>query len=79
MLVQYAGSLVGWDFCIILQVTPIVLQGLIPNTHYEVWLVLCRLVPLMFQPVIENISEYIVSITLLTVKRNEPSEHAAVT
>ncbi|KII94845.1 hypothetical protein PLICRDRAFT_693166 [Plicaturopsis crispa FD-325 SS-3] len=57
-LVQYAGSLVGRDFRVILQVAPAVLHGLIPQSHYEGWLALCRLAPLVFQPVIEDLDIY---------------------
>lgn len=60
-LVQYAGSLVGRDFRVILQVAPAVLHGLIPAAHYEGWLSLCKLAPLMFQPVIEHLPTYLVS------------------
>ncbi|KZT19673.1 hypothetical protein NEOLEDRAFT_1158985 [Neolentinus lepideus HHB14362 ss-1] len=58
-LVQYAGSLVGRDFRLILQVAPSVLQGLIPDVHYQGWLALCRLAPLLFQPMIDNLPEYL--------------------
>ncbi|KAJ7110945.1 hypothetical protein C8R44DRAFT_742719 [Mycena epipterygia] len=58
MYVQYAGSLVGRDFRVILQVAPVVLHGLIPAAHYEGWLALCKLAPLMFQPAIEDLTVY---------------------
>ena len=58
--VQYAGSLVGRDFRVILQVAPAVLQGMIPDTHYEAWLALCRLAPLLFQPLISDLATYMV-------------------
>lgn len=57
--VQYAGSLVGRDFRIILQVAPSVLQGLIPDVHYQAWLTLCHLAPMIFQPAISNLTEYL--------------------
>ncbi|EPQ49898.1 hypothetical protein GLOTRDRAFT_16972, partial [Gloeophyllum trabeum ATCC 11539] len=57
-LVQYAGSLVGRDFRLILQVGPSVLHGLILETHYKGWLALCRLAPLLFQPSIEHMDIY---------------------
>lgn len=59
-LVQYAGSLVGRDFRIILQVAPAVLRGLLPDTIYEAWLALCRMAPLLYQPKITNINDYLV-------------------
>ncbi|TFY75510.1 hypothetical protein EWM64_g8502 [Hericium alpestre] len=39
-LVNYAGSLTGRDFCIIVQVTPAVLYGMIPDAAYEAWIAL---------------------------------------
>lgn len=57
-LVYYAGSLVGRDFRAVLQVAPAVLYNMIPNEAYEAWLALCRLAPLIFQPVIENWQAY---------------------
>lgn len=60
-LVQYAGSLVGRDFRVILQVAPAVLYGLLPAEAYEAWLALCRLAPLIFQPVIHDFPAYEVS------------------
>ncbi|KAK7696332.1 hypothetical protein QCA50_000986 [Cerrena zonata] len=41
ILVQYAKSLTGCDFCIIVQVAPAVLLDLIPVESYEAWLALC--------------------------------------
>ncbi|KAF7354451.1 hypothetical protein MVEN_01134200 [Mycena venus] len=57
--VQYAGSLVGRDFRVILQVALVVLHGLIPQAHYDGWVALCKLTPLMFQPVIEHLPTYL--------------------
>ncbi|KAJ7340738.1 hypothetical protein DFH08DRAFT_811931 [Mycena albidolilacea] len=57
--VQYAGSLVGRDFRVILQVALVVLHGLIPQVHYDGWVALCKLTPLMFQPVIEHLPTYL--------------------
>ncbi|KAH9915703.1 hypothetical protein B0H21DRAFT_713573 [Amylocystis lapponica] len=51
-LVQYAGSLVA----------PSVLHGMIPEEAYEAWVALCRLAPLVFQPAIENLLEYLISL-----------------
>lgn len=64
-LVQYAGSLNGGDFRIILQVAPAVLHGLIPDTHYEGWLALCRLAPIVFQPAIHQLDSYLVRQSLV--------------
>ncbi|KAJ7471360.1 hypothetical protein B0H11DRAFT_1613510, partial [Mycena galericulata] len=49
-LVQYAGSLAGRDFRLVLQLAPAVLYGLIPERAYDAWLALCRLAPIVFQP-----------------------------
>ncbi|KAJ7719255.1 hypothetical protein B0H14DRAFT_3098620 [Mycena olivaceomarginata] len=57
--VQYAGSLVGRDFRVILQVALVVLHGLIPQAHYDGWVSLCRLTPLMFQPAIDHLPTYL--------------------
>jgi hypothetical protein len=67
--VQYAGSLNGSDFRVILQLAPSVLQGLIPQTHYDAWLALCRLAPLLFQPDIDNLSLYLVSVKTVLLRR----------
>ncbi|KAJ7223787.1 hypothetical protein C8J57DRAFT_1013640, partial [Mycena rebaudengoi] len=58
-LVQYAGSLTGRDFHLILQLVPAVLYGLIPDKAYEAWLALCRLAPMVFQPEITDLSSYL--------------------
>ncbi|KAJ7435525.1 hypothetical protein B0H11DRAFT_1639797, partial [Mycena galericulata] len=58
MYVQYAGSLVGRDFRVILQVEPVVLHGLIHAAHYQGWLALCKLGPPIFQPAIEDLAIY---------------------
>lgn len=69
-LVYYAGSLVGRDFRAVLQVAPAILYDMIPSEAYEAWLALCRLAPLIFQPVITNRTRYEVS----TVNRIELDE-----
>ncbi|KDQ53774.1 hypothetical protein JAAARDRAFT_209796 [Jaapia argillacea MUCL 33604] len=38
---------------------PAVLQGMIPDNHYEAWLALCRLAPIIFQPTINNLPVYL--------------------
>ena len=60
-LVQYAGSLTGRDFRIIAQVAPYVLYDLVPPACLDVWVSLCNLVPVVWQPTIVDIDEYIVS------------------
>ncbi|KIK49825.1 hypothetical protein GYMLUDRAFT_253531 [Collybiopsis luxurians FD-317 M1] len=54
-LVQYAGSLTGCDFRIIAQTVPFVIHDFkVSSNCRETWLALCRLVPLIWQPQIEN-------------------------
>jgi hypothetical protein len=60
-LVQYAGSLTGQDFRIITQIAPYVLYDLVPRVCFDTWVLLCNLVPLLWQPAIADIDEYIVS------------------
>ncbi|KAJ7436186.1 hypothetical protein FB451DRAFT_1379084 [Mycena latifolia] len=57
--VQYAGSLVGRDFRVILQVVLVVLHGLIPQAHYNGWVALCKLALFMFQPAIEDMPSHL--------------------
>ncbi|KAI0260095.1 hypothetical protein BC834DRAFT_973700 [Gloeopeniophorella convolvens] len=57
-LVKYAGSLTGRDFRVIMQVGPAVLHGLLPAVIWDAWLALCRLGPLVFQPMCNNLDEY---------------------
>ena len=63
-LVTYAGSLTGRDFRIISQVAPFVLYDLVPSTCYQAWLALCALVPLIWQPEINDLEPYLVSTAL---------------
>jgi hypothetical protein len=58
--VQYAGSLTGSSFRVIAQVAPFVLYDLVPPECYEAWLALCDLVPLIWQPKILSLDNYIV-------------------
>ncbi|KAH9071129.1 hypothetical protein EDB83DRAFT_2221412 [Lactarius deliciosus] len=58
-LVQYAGSLTGRDFHIIAQVAPYVLYDLVPTACFDAWVSLSNLVPLIWQPSIADIDEYV--------------------
>lgn len=62
-LVNYARSLVGRDFCAIVQAAPFVLQGLngISTESLDVWLALSRVITLVWQPEIQHIENHIVS------------------
>ncbi|EJD51251.1 hypothetical protein AURDEDRAFT_159655 [Auricularia subglabra TFB-10046 SS5] len=66
-LVTYAGSLVGRDFRAIAQAAPFVLHGgLVSADCYRAWVELAALVPLVWQPVIESMDEYIVSLLFVS-------------
>ncbi|KZV90434.1 hypothetical protein EXIGLDRAFT_649329, partial [Exidia glandulosa HHB12029] len=58
-LVTYAGSLVGRDFRSIAQAAPFVLHGMVSAESYEAWVALSLLVPLVWQPVIDDMDAYI--------------------
>ncbi|KAG8686050.1 hypothetical protein FRC11_009607 [Ceratobasidium sp. 423] len=58
-LVQYAKSLTGSNFRDILQVAPAVLYDLLEPRIYAMWVALCQLAPLVFQPEIYDIDEYL--------------------
>lgn len=60
-LVNYSGSLVGLDFCVIAQVAPFVLYDLVDPACYDAWVALSKLVPLIWQAEIGNIEAYTVS------------------
>ncbi|KAI0737866.1 hypothetical protein BC629DRAFT_1687266 [Irpex lacteus] len=52
--VQYARSLVGRDFRVIVQVALFALYDLVPPPVYEAWVALAALVPLIYMPSIED-------------------------
>ncbi|KAF9233611.1 hypothetical protein BU15DRAFT_66415, partial [Melanogaster broomeanus] len=58
-LVQYAGSLTGRDFRAISQAAPFVLYDLVPPECYDTFVALSSLVPLVWQPVIENLDVHL--------------------
>ena len=64
-LVQYAGSLTDRDFRVISQAAPFVLYDLVPSDCFSMWVSLSKLVPLIWQPSIENIDEHLVSLIIL--------------
>ncbi|KAJ7780683.1 hypothetical protein DFH07DRAFT_910197 [Mycena maculata] len=61
-LVNYAGSLTGRDFRIIVQAAPFVLQGLLPASYIELWTSLSAVVTLVWQPHIPDLDKYIVEL-----------------
>ncbi|KAK7032978.1 hypothetical protein R3P38DRAFT_3313080 [Favolaschia claudopus] len=62
-LVQYSGSLTGRDFRAIAQVAPFVLYDLVSAECFETWQALSKLVPLIWQPEIEDIEQYLALLT----------------
>ncbi|KAI5889905.1 uncharacterized protein SCHCODRAFT_02582188 [Schizophyllum commune H4-8] len=59
-LVSYAGSLVGRDFRAIAQVAPFVLHDLgVHDDILRVWMALSKVVPLVWQPEIEDMTLYL--------------------
>lgn len=60
-LVNYAGSLTGRDFRVIAQVAPFVIYDLVEDNILDAWVSLSKLVPMIWQPVIDDIDEYTVS------------------
>ena len=59
-LVNYAGSLTRRNFHYISQAVPFVIYDLVSKNIYDTWVSLFKLVPLIWQPVIMNINQYIV-------------------
>ncbi|KAK1221458.1 hypothetical protein PQX77_015738 [Marasmius sp. AFHP31] len=58
-LTKYYGSLTGGDFRKIAQVAPFVLHGLVSEDCYKAWLVLSKLIPLIWQPEIVGLLPYL--------------------
>ena len=63
-LVNYAGSLTGRDFRAIAQVTPFIIYDMVPSDVFDAWVALSTLVPLLWQPIIDDINAYSVSLRL---------------
>ena len=60
-LVNYAGSLNGRVFQVIAQVALFVLVGMVSDVSYKAWISLSHLVSLVWQSVIPDIDEYLVT------------------
>ena len=60
-LVQYAGSLTGRDFRAVAQAAPFVLYDLVDEDCYRSWVALSSLIPIVWQPEIEDIENHLVS------------------
>ncbi|KAF8480568.1 hypothetical protein JB92DRAFT_3133183 [Gautieria morchelliformis] len=63
-LVQWAGCLTERDFHAICQVTPFILYDLVPADCMRAWTALSRMVPLIWQPVIEDSRAHLVELGL---------------
>ncbi|THV04279.1 hypothetical protein K435DRAFT_817010 [Dendrothele bispora CBS 962.96] len=61
-LVQYYGSLTGSDFRKIAQVAPFVLKEFVMDDCYQTWIALSKLVPLIWQPEIDNLDVYLTTL-----------------
>ena len=59
-LVKYLGSLTGRDFHAIAQVAPFVIYDLVSKDCVETWTALSKLIPLVWQPVIEDLDQHCV-------------------
>ncbi|KAJ6462550.1 hypothetical protein C8R45DRAFT_841581 [Mycena sanguinolenta] len=62
-LVQYSGSLTGRDFRAIAQVAPFLVYDLVSAECFETWQSLSKLIPLIWQPEIENIDTHLALLT----------------
>ena len=60
-LVNYAGSLTRQDFHAIAQVASLVLYDLVTEYSFDPWIQLGRLMPMIWQPVVEDNDSYLVS------------------
>ncbi|EFP91328.2 uncharacterized protein PGTG_16982 [Puccinia graminis f. sp. tritici CRL 75-36-700-3] len=58
-MVQYASSLIGKDFRIILQAAPFIFFQFMTESKIKIWSSLCHLGSLIFQTHIEDMTEYI--------------------
>lgn len=64
-MVQYARSLVGKEFRVVLQAAPFVLFQYISSEHRVLWTLLAHLASYIFQHEISNKSEYLAELKLL--------------
>ncbi|KAJ7659053.1 hypothetical protein DFH06DRAFT_1326896 [Mycena polygramma] len=62
-LVKYSGSLTGRDFRAIAQVAPFVVYDLVSEDCFKTWQALSKLVPLIWQPEIDDIESHIALLT----------------
>ncbi|KAF8192221.1 hypothetical protein K438DRAFT_1762221 [Mycena galopus ATCC 62051] len=62
-LVKYSGSLTGRDFRAIAQVAPFVVYDLVSEDCFKTWQALSKIIPLIWQPDIEDIESHIALLT----------------
>ncbi|OBZ73705.1 hypothetical protein A0H81_06579, partial [Grifola frondosa] len=61
-LVQYSGSLTGHNFWAIAQAAPFVIYDLVARDCFDTWIALSKLVPLIWQPEIREITVHVETI-----------------
>ncbi|KAL1714355.1 hypothetical protein EV715DRAFT_209819 [Schizophyllum commune] len=61
-LVTYGRSLTGRDFRVIAQVAPFVLHGLVDDAHLRIWVILSKIVTLVWRPEIDDLDKYLVKL-----------------
>lgn len=66
-LVQYSGSLTGRDFRALSQAAPFVIYDLVSKDCLDTWVALSKLIPLIWQPEIEDIDAHCVSSLLYPI------------
>lgn len=59
-LVQYSGSLTGRDFRALAQAAPFVAYDLVSKDCLDTWVTLSKLIPLIWQPEIEDVDAHCV-------------------
>lgn len=64
-LVQYSGSLTGWNFRAITQAAPFVIYDLVSKECFATWVTLSKLIPLIWQPEISDIDSHAVCLSYL--------------
>lgn len=62
-LVQYSGSLTGRDFRALAQSAPFVIYDMVSKDCLETWVALSKLIPLIWQPKIDNIDTHLALLT----------------
>ncbi|KAJ6542980.1 hypothetical protein B0H19DRAFT_1212717 [Mycena capillaripes] len=69
-LVQYSGSLTGRDFRAIAQVAPFVVYDLVSKECFETWQALSKIIPLVWQPEIDDIESHLLADFLPSTRRS---------